>query len=530
MSLRIASRRRDGGRAARARRRERPDLPRAQGARQGRSPSPRARIKTLHRLPARRAAATSARSRRPSTRPRAGDTIRVRNGVYQRGREDQRPQEALPEADRQPGAAREGRARGAREEAERHLRQRRRRGHASTASRRATTSANGFFVTNLNGYTLNHLIARADRRLRPLRVQHHRRPDDQLRGATTSTTARFYIGQTPPQDKPMQTIVRNVDGWGSPIGFSAHEHALRDDHQEPLLQQRARASSRTRWTRRSSRRPRTTSSSTTTSSGTTSTSTQGKPPFKVRKDGDRRARAGRHRHPAARRPRQPGREQPHLRQLPRPASPRSTASCSRRTRQAHLARPQHGPQTTVRARRHRPQRPRHRLRRQRQRQLLLARRRRRRRSRPTARRSPRAAAQNAFSQAARDTMLGGPARARSTGWVKHPHPRQAGLHAAGGRSTVRTRPVLIAVLAGVALVCAAPAQAGTPKPKTVRIGDNYFLPRTPDGRSGHDRHVAVAGLRRGRRRARRQAQVRPQGREEVPLRGRRRPTTRSSAS
>ena len=31
----------------------------------------------------------------------------------------------------------------------------------------------------------------------------------------------FYIGQTPPQDKPKQTMVRNVEGWGSPIGFSA---------------------------------------------------------------------------------------------------------------------------------------------------------------------------------------------------------------------------------------------------------------------------------------------------------------------
>ena len=39
---------------------------------------------------------------------------------------------------------------------------------------------------------------------------------------------------------------------------------------------------------------------------------------------------------------------------------------------------------------------------------------------------------------------------------------------------MRTRPVL-AVLAGAALVCAAPAQAGSPKPKTVRIYDNYYL-------------------------------------------------------
>jgi hypothetical protein len=30
----------------------------------------------------------------------------------------------------------------------------------------------------------------------------------------------FYIGQTPQQEKPIRSIVRNVDGWGSPIGFS----------------------------------------------------------------------------------------------------------------------------------------------------------------------------------------------------------------------------------------------------------------------------------------------------------------------
>ena len=31
----------------------------------------------------------------------------------------------------------------------------------------------------------------------------------------------FYIGQTPPQAKPVRSIVRNVEGWGSPLGFSA---------------------------------------------------------------------------------------------------------------------------------------------------------------------------------------------------------------------------------------------------------------------------------------------------------------------
>ena len=77
--------------------------------------------------------------------------------------------------------------------------------------------------------------------------------------------------------------------------------------------------------------------------------------------------------------------------------------------------------------------------------------------------------------------------------------------------------------------------------KTIKIGDNYYSPKTRHGQARHDRHVAVARLRRGGRRARRQAQVRPQGREEVPVRGRldgllvqaqadrRRARTRSSA-
>jgi plastocyanin len=41
---------------------------------------------------------------------------------------------------------------------------------------------------------------------------------------------------------------------------------------------------------------------------------------------------------------------------------------------------------------------------------------------------------------------------------------------------VRRGPLLIAVLTGVALLGAAPAQAARPKGKTVRIYDNYFLP------------------------------------------------------
>ena len=38
------------------------------------------------------------------------------------------------------------------------------------------------------------------------------------------------------------------------------------------------------------------------------------------------------------------------------------------------------------------------------------------------------------------------------------------------------RLVAVAVVAGVALVSAAPAQAAKPKGKTIRLGDNFFLP------------------------------------------------------
>jgi hypothetical protein len=80
--------------------------------------------------------------------------------------------------------------------------------------------ANGFFITNLNGYTMNHLIA-AKTGVYGIYAF------NTIGGRIINSEAYYvndgalYIGQTPPQDKPIRTIVRNVDGWGSPIGFSA---------------------------------------------------------------------------------------------------------------------------------------------------------------------------------------------------------------------------------------------------------------------------------------------------------------------
>ena len=80
--------------------------------------------------------------------------------------------------------------------------------------------SNGFFVVNVNGYTLNHLVARQT-------GVYGLYAFNSIGGRMLNSEAyyvndgAFYIGQTPPQDKPIQTLVRNVEGWGAPIGFSA---------------------------------------------------------------------------------------------------------------------------------------------------------------------------------------------------------------------------------------------------------------------------------------------------------------------
>lgn len=80
--------------------------------------------------------------------------------------------------------------------------------------------ANGFFFTNLNGYKMDHLIARQT-------GVYGLYAFNTIGGSILNSEAyyvndgAFYIGQTPPQDKPIRTIVRNVTGWGSPLGFSA---------------------------------------------------------------------------------------------------------------------------------------------------------------------------------------------------------------------------------------------------------------------------------------------------------------------
>src|SRR3954467_14644964 len=71
--------------------------------------------------------------------------------------------------------------------------------------------SNGFFFTNLNSYTMNHLIARQT-------GVYGLYAFNTIGGAMLNSEAyyvndgAFYIGQTPPQAKPIRSIVRNVSG------------------------------------------------------------------------------------------------------------------------------------------------------------------------------------------------------------------------------------------------------------------------------------------------------------------------------
>ena len=81
--------------------------------------------------------------------------------------------------------------------------------------------ANGFFFTNLNGYTMNHLVAQQT-------GVYGLYAFNTIGGRILNSEAyyvndgAFYIGQTPPQDKPKQTLVRNVEGWGSSDRVQRH--------------------------------------------------------------------------------------------------------------------------------------------------------------------------------------------------------------------------------------------------------------------------------------------------------------------
>src|SRR3954453_3302216 len=80
--------------------------------------------------------------------------------------------------------------------------------------------ANGFFFTSVNGYLMGHLVPRQTG-VYGLYAFNSIGGRIQNSEAYYVNDGAFYIGQTPPQAKPAPTTVTNVDGWGSPLGFSA---------------------------------------------------------------------------------------------------------------------------------------------------------------------------------------------------------------------------------------------------------------------------------------------------------------------
>src|SRR5215210_8297857 len=80
-------------------------------------------------------------------------------------------------------------------------------------------NANGFFVTGVVGYELTNLVA-AGTGVYGLFAFNSKGGEMSDSEAYYVNDAGFYIGQTPPQDDPMRSVVRNVNSWGNPIGFS----------------------------------------------------------------------------------------------------------------------------------------------------------------------------------------------------------------------------------------------------------------------------------------------------------------------
>ena len=80
--------------------------------------------------------------------------------------------------------------------------------------------ANGFFVVNVVGYKLTHLVA-AKSGVYGVYAFNSKGGEMSHSEAYYHSDAGFYIGQTPQQDKPIRSVVRDVKSWGNPIGFSA---------------------------------------------------------------------------------------------------------------------------------------------------------------------------------------------------------------------------------------------------------------------------------------------------------------------
>jgi hypothetical protein len=79
--------------------------------------------------------------------------------------------------------------------------------------------ANGFFVTNASGYKLTNLVAHLPG-VYGVYAFNAKGGEMSNSEARWASDGGFYIGQTPPQTKPIRSMVRNVKAHGNVLGFS----------------------------------------------------------------------------------------------------------------------------------------------------------------------------------------------------------------------------------------------------------------------------------------------------------------------
>jgi hypothetical protein len=78
---------------------------------------------------------------------------------------------------------------------------------------------NGFFAIRVNGYTFTKLVAGWGGTY-GIYAFHSKGGTISDSEAFYNNDAGFYIGETPPQSKPIRSIVRDVTSWGNQLGFS----------------------------------------------------------------------------------------------------------------------------------------------------------------------------------------------------------------------------------------------------------------------------------------------------------------------
>ena len=471
------------------------------------APKPKGPFAT-HTVCKKQAAATSARSRRRSNAADAGRHDPRAPRRLPRVRDDQRrARSATCGSSATASSPRRVVLDGRGKQAERLLRQRRRPGDDRRLPAR-NYRANGFFVVNAVGYKLTQPRRRRRPGVYGVYAFNSKGGEMSHSEAYYHSDAGFYIGQTPQQTKPIRSVVRDVESWGNPIGFSAHEHALRDDHA-------AAASTTTRIgivpnALESEKFPPAEANVITDNDiFWNNFNVHAGAPFKPQDDRRRAARADRHRRPAARRAHATGsrataiygnylvgvaRRRGHpARQDARGARARS-ATRSPATRSALGGEDRNGRDLAYDGNGTR--------------QLLGPEHRRADHAARPTRRSSRRARSPAPTRSARTRRTSwsatrGAERAEAAGSSTRTRPSPATRRSRSTRS--EARPPLLA-LAGAALVAAPAAAPRRRKPRTVKIADNYYLPAKLTVKPRHAGRLALA--RRGRRRPRRQARAR----------------------